>query len=278
MNLCEFPFATLSDRSSNRDVLEFEIDQLKHASGQTGHGTLTVTGDAKHGLPTAKDEEIYLGLMKYSYDYNGFADAEVRFQRSALFELMDWPSNDWAYKRLTTGLHRLVGVRLSFQNVWRDNRNKQWRNQGAFGILDSFEFRDSRTIGAYGSFSEHTSVFRWGAVLFQSFDSGYLKSIDYGLVRNLSPAGRRLYRYLDKHFYHPHKTRLTVDLAKLAYQHIGVSTGVPVDKARKRHPHASSTSNASRRNALVVQRWRCAFVSATSLIGSSQISLTDMVG
>ena len=132
-------------------------------------------------------------------------------------------------------MHRLVGVRLSYQNLWRDNRDKQWRDQGAFGVLDSFRFQDSRTVGASTSFVERSSMFRWGSVLFKSFDSGYLKRIDYGLARNLSAKARRLYRYLDKHFHPPKKTRITVDLARLAYQHIGVSPGVELDKVRKRH-------------------------------------------
>jgi hypothetical protein len=159
----------------------------------------------------------------------------VQFSRAALFDLMGWPKSDWAYARLTKGLHRLVGVRLSYQNLWRDNRDKQWRDQGAFAILDSFEFRDSRSVGSSASFVEQHSRFRWGSVLFRSFDSGYLKRIDYGLARNLSATARRLYRYLDKHFHPPHKTRFTIDLARLAYQHIGVSPGVELDKIRKRH-------------------------------------------
>jgi len=235
MNLCELPFATLSERNSGRNILRFEIEDFDHELGRTVARTLTVKGDPEFGLPTEKDEEIYLGLLKYSSDYNGFSDPEVRFSRAALFELMDWPKSDWAYARLTKGMHRLAGVRLSYQNLWRDNRDKQWRDQGAFAILDSFEFRDSRVVGGNASFSEHSSRFRWGAVLFQSFDSGYLKRIDYGMARSLSPTARRLYRYLDKHFHPPHKTRLAIDLGRLAYQHIGVSPGIELDKVRKRH-------------------------------------------
>ncbi len=235
MNLCELPFATLSERSDGRNILRFQIEDYDAEIGQVVERTLTVKGDPEFGLPTEKDEEIYLGLLKYSSDYNGFSDAEVHLSRSALFELMGWPKSDWAYARLTKGMHRLAGVRLNYQNFWRDNRNKQWRDQGAFAILDSFEFRDSRTVGSSASFAEYSSRFRWGAVLFQSFDSGYLKRIDYGLARSLSATARRLYRYLDKHFHPPNKSRITIDLARLAYQHIGVSPGVELDKVRKRH-------------------------------------------
>ena len=235
MNLCELPFATLSERNQGRDVLRFAIEESDQAVGQVVSKTLTVRGDAEFGLPTEKDEEIYLGLLKYSHDYNGFSDPEVRFSRSALFELMGWPRSDWAYARLTKGMYRLQSVRLAYQNLWRDNRNKQSRDQGAFGIIDSFDFRDSRKFGSGESFAEQSSVFRWGSVLFQSFDSGYLKRIDYGLARSLSAKARRMYRYLDKHFHPPHKTTIIMDVAKLAYQHVGISPGVELDKVRKRH-------------------------------------------
>jgi len=233
MNLCELPFALLSERNGSRKFLRFEIEDYDRESRQTISRTLTVKGDPELGLPTAKDEEIYLGLMKYTSDYNGFAEAKVVLQRSALFNLMGWPKSDWAYARLTLGMQRLVGVRLSYQSMWRDNRDKQYRDQGAFGILDSFHFRDQQQSG--GSYAEHASIFRWSQVLFQSFDCGYLKRIDYGLARNLGTTARRLYRYLDKHFHPPHHTTVTIDLARLAYQHIGVSPGIELDKVRKRY-------------------------------------------
>jgi hypothetical protein len=129
-------------------------------------------------------------------------------------------------------MHRLVGVRLHYQNVWRDNKNKQWRDQGAFGILESFSFRDSRSVGSLGSYEERHSTFRWGSVLFDSFANGYLKGIDYGLVRELAPGARRLYRYLDKHFHPPKKVQVRLDLGRLAYQHIGVSPNVKINKVR----------------------------------------------
>lgn len=235
MNLCELPFATLSERSNGKQVLQYRVEDYDHELGRLVERSLTVKGDPEFGLPTEKDEEIYLGLLKYSSDYNGFADPVVAFSRAALFEMMGWPKSDWAYSRLTTGMHRLAGVRLSYQNLWRDNRDKQWRDQGGFGILDSFRFRDSRTAGGAGSFTEQSSVFRWGSVLFESFDSGYLKRIDYGLARGLGATARRLYRYLDKHFHPPKKLGITIDLARLGYQHIGISPGVELDKVRKRH-------------------------------------------
>ena len=138
MNLCELPFATLSERAGSRNTLRFEIEDFDSQHKQVVRRILSVSGDAEYGLPTAKDEEIYLGLLKYTSDVNGCTSQEVWFSRAKLFELMGWPKSDWAYARLTKGLHRLVGVQLRYQNLWRDNRNKQWRDQAHLGFSNRF--------------------------------------------------------------------------------------------------------------------------------------------
>lgn len=235
MNLCELPFALLSERNSGKLNLEFEVQDREVQSGNLVSRKLIVTGDPNFGLPTAKDEEVYLGLLKYTHDFNGFSDPDVYFSRGQFLELLGWRKSDWGYARLLLGMQRLVGVRLNYQKLWRDNRNKQWRDRGAFSILESFRFRDSRNLNSNDLYEETHSTFRWSSVLFDSFDSGYLKRLDYGLVRELDPTSRRLYRYLDKHFHPPKHTKVSVDLAKLAYQHIGISRTTSLDKVRKRY-------------------------------------------
>ena len=272
MNLCELPFATLSERAGSRNSLHFEIEDFDRKLNQVVQRTLCVSGDPEYGLPTAKDEEIYLGLLKYTSDLNGCTCQEVQFSRARLFELMGWPKSDWAYARLTKGLHRLVGVRLRYQNLWRDNHNKQWRDQGAFGILESFQLRDVSNSGTQ-QFVEYRSVFRWSSVLFESFDSGYLKRIDYELARRLNTTARRLYRYLDKHFHPPQRMELKLDLARLGYQHLGVSPGTDLDKVRKRYigPAAEALESAGylevmssveRFQPIARGKWTCTFLRA----------------
>ena len=214
-------------------------------------------------------QSIYLGLLKYTSDDNGCTCQEVQFSRARLFELMGWPKSHWAYARLTKGLHRLVSVRLRYQNLWRDNRNKQWRDQGAFGILESFQLRDVSNSGTQ-QFAEYSSVFRWSSVLFESFDSGYLKRIDYELARRLNTPARRLYRYLDKHFHPPQRMELILDLARLGYQHLGVSPGADLNKVRKRYiaPAAEELESAGylefmpsveRFRRIARGKWTCTF-------------------
>jgi hypothetical protein len=62
----------------------------------------------------------------------------------------------------------------------------------------------------------------WNEVIFESFQAGYLKPLDYDLCMALSNStAKRLYRFLDKRFYH--KPDLTFDLKELAHEHIGLS-------------------------------------------------------
>ena len=72
--------------------------------------------------------------------------------------------------------------------------------------------------------TEALSWFRWNGFLFDSFQSGYLKKLNYRIYRKLEQqAAKRLYRYLDKHFYEPHRVHLEFDLQMLAFEHLGMS-------------------------------------------------------
>jgi hypothetical protein len=223
MNLVEFPFATLSERSGDARVLEFQVETYDRIVGKPVIRKLTVTGDLKYGLPTAKDEEVYLGLLQLTKLRNDFSDARVYFTRSELIKLMGWKNRDWSYQRMATAFCRLTGVRLFYENAWRDNAKKRFRSQGGFGLLDSFEIRDGRIRSSNNDSEDRLSEFRWNSVIFASFQSGYLKKLDYAKVRGLSTTARRVYRYLDKHFHPPHRTTLIMNLKEFALEHIGIS-------------------------------------------------------
>lgn len=239
MNLVEFPFALLSERApKGTQVLEFEDEIFDREKKQSVRRRLSVTGDPQHGLPTAKDEEVYLGLLQLTKLTNEFTSPVVRFTRLQLIELLGWKNEGWSYERITKALQRLAGVRLYFHKSWRDNARREWRDRGGFGMIDSFQIRDSRNADSAGEgrgdgFSERFSEFRWNSVLFESFEAGYLKKLDYGFVRDLPPIAKRLYRFLDKHFYAPHRLRLEFDLRVLACEHLGLSRKYDAGQIRR---------------------------------------------
>ena len=230
MNLAEFPIAVLSDRSTH-DVLTFQVEDYEPALRVFVIRKLTVTGDPQLGLPTAKDEEVYLALLQMTKVFNNFREATVLFTRCELIRLMGWKNRDWSYHRIATAFARLTGVRLFYENAWRDNTKRAYCTRGGFGLLDSYEIRDGR--GRSRDQRECLSEFRWNSVIFESFQAGYLKKLDYETVRMLGPVARRMYRYLDKHFYPPKYTTLEYDLKTFAFEHIGISRTGDVSGVRR---------------------------------------------
>lgn len=226
MNFAEFPITLLSERAPRGvTTLEFGLQEWDPRLKQSVERKLTVEGSPKHGLPTAKDDEVLLGLIQLTQSVTGFASPTVGFTRRAFLELIEWSDEGRSYSRLRKAFHRLQGVTLYYENAWKDNANKRYVTQGGFGVLARFELRDGRQAGKGHRDPEPDSVFEWNSVIHNSFQAGHLKKLDYELVKSFRYAAtKRLYRHLDKHFYPERgKTRLTYDIKTLAYQHIGVT-------------------------------------------------------
>lgn len=82
--------------------------------------------------------------------------------------------------------------------------------------------RGSASLSSAPVIQEKNSFFIWSEMLFDSFKSGYIKKLDLDLYFSLKSAvSRRLYRYLDKHFYF--KNVLEAHLFTLAFEKIGLS-------------------------------------------------------
>jgi hypothetical protein len=66
------------------------------------------------------------------------------------------------------------------------------------------------------------AAFVWNDVLFNNLRSGHLKTLDLEIYRRLkNPTAKRLYRLLDKRFYHQKKVEF--DLIELTHHKIGIS-------------------------------------------------------
>ena len=168
-----------------------------------------MTGDAKHGLPTAKDEEVYLGLLQLTKLYNEFTSPIVNFTRLQLLTLLDWPNKDWSYDRardLLSPPHRrpaLLPELLARQPEPGMVRPRRVRHPRVVPHPRRPLDQELQTKLIDGG-----SEFRWSSVIFESFRSGYLKKLDYATVLKLGSTAKRLYRYLDKHFNPPVFVRL----------------------------------------------------------------------
>jgi len=222
MNLAEFPIASLSSRP-NKDLktLHFEDRAWDKSRKDWTVRRLTISASDKYGLPTPLDDEVILGLIQLTRE-EGFHSRRVFFSRCQLIRLLGWRNEGKSYTRLETALKRWIGVTFYYENAWWD-KSKQSRVHESFHILERVSLYDRRRRLQRGAADEPPlSMFCWNEVVFRSFQSGYLKRIDMELYRRLeSPVAKRLYRLLDKRFYH--KKSWQFDLRELACEHVGLS-------------------------------------------------------
>jgi hypothetical protein len=212
MNLAEFPLTVLSKRADpSVKTLEFS-DYVKGKNGELINRAWIITGADKFGLPTSSDDEVLLGLLKLTAD-DGLQNRKVHFTRYELLRILRWTTEGRSYTRLQNALDRLSGVRIKASNAFYDNETKLHSTRN-FGIIDAYEINDGRDT--------RPSFFTWSEVLFKSFQVGFIKKLDLDFYLDLQSAvSKRLYRYLDKHFWY--RSRIQVNLFTLAHEKIGVS-------------------------------------------------------
>jgi len=225
MNLAEFPLCALAHRlRPGVKTLQFE-DRQFWDKGRKEYITrqLTVTGSDAFGLPTALDDEVLLGLIQLSRQ-RGFADRKVPFTRHELIRLLGWRDDSKSYHRLETSLNRWTGVTLYYNKAWWNRERKCWMDE-KFHVLDNVWLchrAEPRPDTGLPDTGGPVSAFVWNEVIFRSFRAGNLKSIDFQFFTSLSSAvAKRLYRFLDKRFYHGHRFR--IELRELCCEHIGLS-------------------------------------------------------
>jgi Replication initiator protein A len=219
MNLAEFPITLLTDRVPKDQKEAIYQDEIyDERTALTLSRKLTISA-GNYGLTTAVDDEVILALIQLTKHKSSFTDRKVNFTRLELIRFLGWPEHGASYERILLSLQKWTSVYLQYENAWRDNRSKTWRTLG-FHIIESFELNDSRTTG--DQLDLIPSYIVWNQVIFESFQAGYLKPLDYDLCMGLSNStAKRLYRFLDKRFHH--KSDWTFDLKELAHEHIGLS-------------------------------------------------------
>jgi hypothetical protein len=222
MNLAEFPLSLLADRAGpDQRSLCFEDSVWDEGRRERITRQLMVTASEKHGLPTALDDEVLLGLVQLSKQRN-FEDRKVPFTRYQLVELLGWREEGRSYARLEESLLRWVGVTLHYRNAWWSREEQSWVDE-TFHVLDNVTLLDRERVARKRKQDAlPLSQFIWNDVLFRSFQSGNLKALDFEFYRSLeSSVARRLYRFLDKRFFHT--KRWEFDLKELACTHVGLS-------------------------------------------------------
>ena len=235
MNLAEFPLATLADRvPQGCKTLVFEDCTWDRGQRQHIARRLTISASDKFGLPTALDDEVILGLVQLSKADN-FANRQVQFSRYQLVHLLGWREEGKSYTRLEESLKRWLGVTLYYENAWWDKLRKRWVD-AHFHLLDNLTLYHRSKRGERLAKSDNDkllSSFTWNEIIFRSFQAGNLKSIDLEFYRNLKSAvTKRIYRFLDKHFYFSGERRY--NLAHFSREHIGLSRNYDTAQLKRR--------------------------------------------
>jgi nucleoside-diphosphate-sugar epimerase len=232
MNLIEHPFAMLWQREPGDSVIFHEWDQVHPVTGKILRATWTVTGAKEYGLPTAGDERVYLVLMELSRE-SSFRERSVGFSRHEVVKRLGWSHNDRSYGMLEDAFNRLTGVTIYAKNAFWNPKRKTY-STGAFHMLEHFliENESPGRIGESGK--ARVSFFAWSEFVFESFQNGYIRSIDLDFALSLSgDIALRLYRYLDKKAWDG-RHKFEIDIFNLCIGHLGMKPNIYPSKLRER--------------------------------------------
>ena len=221
MNLAELPLAAVSDRFlDGTKTVVFHDTVWDYKLKKRLPRKLELSGSDRYGLPTAKDDDVLLACVQISH-LGKFAAREVKFSRYEVLKLLRWKDTTRNYSRLSVSLRRWKGLSVYSNRAFYDKERESWVNKD-FGVIDNlyiYEREVHERIHAPAS-----SWFVWNEVIFNSFQAGYLKRLDWELYCSLESAvAKRLYRFLDKRFYH--NKRVEIELGHLATHKIRISPG-----------------------------------------------------
>lgn len=219
MNFAEHPIALLTDRvPKGQRSLIYEDTVYSQRRRKMIPRKRVIEGSQEYGLPTATDDTVILALIQLTKLKTDFSQRDVDFTRLELIHMLGWPNEGKSYDRIKLSLIRINGVRYIYENAWWDARLKDWTTR-AFSIIDNVEINDSRIADAQGGL--FPSRITWNEIVFESFQAGFLRNIDFHLCMRLKhPTALRMYRYLGKQFYA--RDDLTFDLKAFAEVNLGL--------------------------------------------------------
>jgi hypothetical protein len=220
LNLAEFPLTLLTNRvPPGLQEIVFKDTIIDRSTGESVERKVTVTENAKYGLPTATDQDVLVALIEHTRRTNGFTQRRVEFSLYKLLQILRWEDHGKNFKRLKESLQRWAATTIFFEDAFWERSRAKWTNVTAH-ILDRVVFNLQGGRRPSDPDEELLSWFDWGQDVFKSIQSGNTKSLDLEFYFNLeSPAARRAYRYFDKKF---HQTpRLVMNLQRLVWEHLG---------------------------------------------------------
>src|SRR5262249_47716703 len=116
---------------------------------------------------------------------------------------------------------------------WWNRDHRCWADE-KFHILDNVTVLDrDQARQRQGQSALPFSSFVWNEVVFRNFRAGNLKGLDFEFFKRLnSSVAKRLYRFLDKRFFH--RAHHEFDLKELAWEHIGLARSYDVANLKRK--------------------------------------------
>lgn len=223
------------------DRLTFENEIHDPARNRKVKRKLEIQAGAE-GLPTVADMDVLDAFLLVGKETTGLQSPEILFSRYQMCDILGWPKNGTSYRRIEQAVRKWVTVTISYQAWWQRSADEEddggWTNLKGFHIFDSVELNDYTTgrIGRIKQSELPMSKVVLGKPFADSLSRGNMKRLNLADLFHLNlGTSKRLYRFLDKRFYH--NPRLTFDLKTLACVHVGLSDKYkPADLKRKLQP------------------------------------------
>ena len=230
MNLIEHPFGILWEKEPDDSVMYYAWDNTDPETGKIIPASWTVAGHPDHGLPRGSDERLYLVMMELTREAR-FESPVVYFSRHDVLKRLGWNTGQRSYDQLKGALNRLQGVTINAENAFYNPKRKNYSTV-AFNVIDLFRLD---TMNADGTRDERgPSLWKWSDVLFDSFQDGFIRSIDLEFALSIKgDIALRLYRYLDKKTYDGRRT-FEIDLFNLCIGHLGMKPNLYPSKLKER--------------------------------------------
>ncbi len=232
MNLIEHPFAVLWQKEPENAVIAYEWDTRHPKTGKLLPASWMVAGHREHGLPTSTEERVYLVLLELTREA-GFQSPVVHFSRYDVIQRLGWQPTKTYYEMLKLALARLQGVTINAQNAFWNPKSNSYRNTN-FNIID-FSDINAEPPGRKNAQCElPLSFFKWSDILFDSFQSGYIRTLDLDFALGLKgDIALRLYRYLDKKSYDG-RAEFEIEMLGLCIEHLGMKPSPYPSKLKER--------------------------------------------
>lgn len=233
MNLIEHPFAVLWQKEPNDNIMTLEWDARHPKTGKVVPASWSVAGHADFGLPTPTDERVYLVLLELTREAS-FDAPTVRFSRYDICKRLGWHINSKTYAMLQGAFDRLKGVNITAKNAFWNPKSHSFRNTG-FNIIDYYDINaEPPGRKSKDQIELPLSWFKWSDVMFDSFQSGYIRTLDLDFALGLKgDIALRLYRYLDKKAYNGRDT-FEIELFTLCIEHLGMKPTKYPSKLKER--------------------------------------------